>query len=616
MKMIKIELKIEGMTCSSCELRIENALKKLEGITEVKAEYSKSKAHVTYDADVVGLQDIINVVAKAGYTASEQNKSVNAEAVRKPEAAQSKEDINQLVGIGIILLALYVIIKNTIGFNFIPEVNQSMGYGILFVVGLLTSLHCIAMCGGINLAQCVSYKHSDASGKGNLKPSFLYNSGRVVSYTVIGGIVGGIGSVVSFSGGAKGIVAIIAGLFMVIMGINMLNIFPWLKRFNPRMPKIFGNKIYNNNGKNGPFYVGLLNGLMPCGPLQAMQLYALGTGSIATGALSMFLFSIGTVPLMFGFGAISSMLGKKFTGKLMKVSAMLVMILGFIMMGRGLSLSGVNATAIVGESSVKGNVAIVENGIQVVSIDLKSNSYAPIVVQKGIPVRFIINAEDENINGCNNAIIIPKFNIQKALEPGENVIEFTPDETGTIPYSCWMGMIRSSIKVVDDLSTISNEDVKAADSDVISSSGGGCCAEGALATEFANGNIPTDDIKVAEIKDGVQEVTINVNDYGYSPAVVVLQRGVKVKMKFNPEKLNSCNNVVAFPDYGGQLDLSAGELETPELEVTEDFTFQCWMGMLNGYVKVVDDISNIDMEAIKKEVESFVPPEGSGSCCN
>ena len=477
MKMIKIELKIEGMTCSNCELRIENVLKKLEGVAEVKAEYSRSKAHITYDADIVGFQDIMNAVEKAGYKAYEQGESINVEAVKKMEASRSKEDINQLVGIGIILLALYVIIKNTIGFNFIPEVNQSMGYGILFVVGLLTSLHCIAMCGGINLSQCVSYKHSDASRTGNLKPSLLYNSGRVVSYTVIGGIVGGIGSVVSFSGGAKGIVAIIAGLFMVIMGINMLNIFPWLKRFNPRMPKIFGNKIYNNNGKNGPFYVGLLNGLMPCGPLQAMQLYALGTGSIAAGALSMFLFSIGTVPLMFGFGAVSSLLGKKFTGNMMKVSAMLVMVLGFIMMGRGMMLSGVNATAVVADSSVKGNVAVVENGVQIVSIDLKPNSYGPIIVQKGIPVKFIINAEEKNINGCNNAIIIPKYDIEKALEPGENIIEFTPDQVGKIPYSCWMGMIGSSITVVDELTQVTPGDIKAAETEPGPVMGGACCGQ-------------------------------------------------------------------------------------------------------------------------------------------
>lgn len=469
MKMQNIQLRIEGMTCTSCELRIENTLKKLKGVAGAKADYSKSMAWVEYDSDVVGLQDIKNAVEKAGYSAAADAKGKGGQ--------KSKEEISQLVGIGIILLALYVIIKNTIGFNFIPEVDQSMGYGLLFVVGLLTSLHCIAMCGGINLSQCVVYSGSDNSGAGNLKPSFLYNAGRVVSYTVIGGIVGGIGSIVSFSGGAKGIVAIIAGVFMVIMGINMLNIFPWLKKFNPRMPKFFGNKLYSGSSNYGPFYVGLLNGFMPCGPLQSMQLYALGTGSIAAGALSMFMFSMGTVPLMFGFGAVSTFLGKKFTGRLMKVSAVLVIALGVIMLNRGLMLSGVNASAAITDSSINGSVAVIQNGVQVVSIELGRNSYDPIIVQKGIPVKFIINAEGQNLNGCNDAIVIPKYNIQKGLSVGENVIEFTPEETGTFPYSCWMGMIGSSITVVDDLSKLTPEDIQQAESTIIPSGGGCSCCQ-------------------------------------------------------------------------------------------------------------------------------------------
>jgi plastocyanin domain-containing protein len=140
-------------------------------------------------------------------------------------------------------------------------------------------------------------------------------------------------------------------------------------------------------------------------------------------------------------------------------------------------LSGVNATAVIADSSAKGNVSVVENGVQVVSIDLKSNSYEPIIVQKGIPVRFIINAEAQNINGCNNAIIIPKFKIEKALKPGENIIEFTPEETGTIPYSCWMGMIGSSITVVDELTQVTEDDIQAAESGVIPGGGGACCGQ-------------------------------------------------------------------------------------------------------------------------------------------
>lgn len=231
-----------------------------------------------------------------------------------------------------------------------------MSYGLLFVVGLLTSLHCIAMCGGINMSVCIKYNagsgKSETCGETNgeakkqvefahLMPSFLYNLGRVISYTVVGGVVGALGSAIGFSGAAKGAVAIISGVFMIIMGLNMLNLFPVLRKISPRMPKIFGSKISNAKNK-GPLLVGLLNGLMPCGPLQAMQLYALGTGSFVAGAASMFMFSLGTVPLMFVLGAISSVVSGKFTKKMMKVSAVLVIVLGVVMLNRGLSLSGYN----------------------------------------------------------------------------------------------------------------------------------------------------------------------------------------------------------------------------------------------------------------------------------
>jgi uncharacterized protein len=617
-KLVRKVLQIEGMTCTSCEMRIEKALKKLEGVVDVKAMYSSSNVYVTYDVNVLGLDQIIEAMEKQDYHVNNKPQEQMISNTKERKASHDNTSINQLLGIGTILLALYVIIKNTIGFNFIPEVNQSMGYGVLFVVGLFTSLHCIAMCGGINLSQCVSYKVAGGEeGKfSKLKPSFLYNSGRVVSYTVIGGIVGALGAAVSFSGAAKGFVAIVSGLFMVIMGLNMLNIFPWLRKLNPRMPKIFGNRIHNNNGKYGPFYVGLLNGLMPCGPLQAMQLYALGTGSAAAGAISMFVFSVGTVPLMFGFGAVSSMLSGKFTHKMLKVSAVLVMVLGLVMVNRGLTLSGVN-TAFAAPNS--GNVAAIEGGVQVVETNLESGRYAPIIVQKGIPVKWTIKAGKSDLNGCNNRIDISEYNIKdKKLVAGDNVIEFTPDNEGNFIYACWMGMISGNIKVVSDVSQVSDKDIQQSgdQSSAGAVGGGGCCAAGSKATKFANGKIPTDEVAVAEIKDGKQYVKINVNDYGFSPAVVVMQKGIETVWVMNGEQLNSCNNKLIFPEYNAQVSLKQGENKL-EFKPEADFTFQCWMNMLHGYVKVVDDIQNVDLDSIKKEVDEYTPPQGTGGggCC-
>jgi sulfite exporter TauE/SafE len=208
------------------------------------------------------------------------------------------------------------------------------------------------MCGGINISQCAGAGQTAATGTAaaaastRLLPSLAYNGGRVISYTLIGGIVGAVGSMLTPSGYFRGIVALAAGVFMLIMGLNMMGLFPALRNILPRLPAFFPGGIDRartraGTGK-GPFVVGLLNGLMPCGPLQAMQLYALGTGSFFLGALSMLLFSLGTTPLMFGLGALSSILSARFTRIMMRVSAALVIILGIMMLNNGLALSGFN----------------------------------------------------------------------------------------------------------------------------------------------------------------------------------------------------------------------------------------------------------------------------------
>ncbi|MBK5247584.1 MAG: sulfite exporter TauE/SafE family protein, partial [Peptostreptococcaceae bacterium] len=442
---------IGGMTCVNCESKIERRLKNIEGIINVKVNYSKGTAVITYDSSITSIIEIERTIEKLDY-----------KIIRLGQEVKKKSDNLQIVGAVVIILALYVIINNFGGaniFNSFPQAKQGMGYGLLFIIGILTSIHCVAMCGGINLSQCVPNQELNVP-KGNkltnLRPSILYNSGRVISYTIIGGIVGAIGSVVSFSGAGRGIVAIIAGVFMVIMGLNMLNIFPWLRRFNPRMPKIFASKINAQKSSNKPLYVGLLNGLMPCGPLQAMQLFALSTGDPVKGALSMLVFSLGTVPLMFGLGALSSILTKKFTGKMMTASAVLVVVLGVFMLSNGMALAGVavpltsNAFAKSEDSS---NIATAEvrDGTQFVTTSLSSGGYEPINVQTGIPVKWNMQADASSINGCNNKIIIPEYNIEKSLESGDNMIEFTPTKSGTVVFSCWMGMIKSQISVYDNL---------------------------------------------------------------------------------------------------------------------------------------------------------------------
>lgn len=606
----KIIFNIIGMSCISCASKIEAELNKTDGISDAQVTYNTSKAQVSYIDEKIDVQKIHNIVKELGYDAIEITiKDTNS---KKKYDTAKKIKIAKTIGLGIIIFAAYIIIKNTIGFNFLPKVSQSMGYGMLFVVGLLTSFHCIAMCGGINLSQCVSNDFKeDTSVSKKMKPALLYNTGRVIAYTIIGGIVGTLGSVVSFSGQAKGIVAIMAGLFMLIMGLNMMGLFPKLRKIIPRMPKIFGKKIHSAKKNKSPFIVGLLNGFMPCGPLQTMQLYALGTGSFMAGALSMFLFSLGTVPLMFGFGALSSLLSSKFSKKIMKVSAVLVMLLGIIMVSRGLSQSGI---AVALASSDSANVAKIKDDIQIVSTNMEPNIYEPLIVQSNIPIRWTINVEEGDLNGCNNPIAIPKYGIEKKLVVGENIIEFTPTDDGNIVYTCWMGMISGNIKVVSDISQTTDNDIEEINTvSYDTSSGGGCCSTDSYDEGFDNGKVPTDEVAIGKIENGIQTVTINVNETGFSPALLILQKDIPTKWNIIGETLDYCNNSLIFPEYGAKIDLQDGE-NIIEFLPKVDFIYNCWMGMLNGYIKVIDDIEDFDIEAIKTEIGEYVSPTGGGSC--
>jgi hypothetical protein len=191
---------------------------------------------------------------------------------------------------------------------------------------------------------------------------------------------------------------------------------------------------------------------MPCGPLQAVQIYALSTASPVKGALAMMLFSLGTVPLMFGLGTLSSAAGKKFSNKVMTAGAVMVAVLGLCMLTQGWSLFGVTAglsPAAARQDSGQNLDIAIDLGPQVINSTLSPYGYPNIRVESGRPVKWVINAPPGSINGCNYKFIIREYGIEYEFKTGENVVEFTPNRVGNVPYTCWMGMIPGTITVVN-----------------------------------------------------------------------------------------------------------------------------------------------------------------------
>ncbi len=570
--MERISLHISGMMCSACVANVERALSAVPGVSKARVNLAKKSARVTFDEQRASRADLVRAVEEAGYTVSDEAQPGNSPA--------------KVAAIALAAVAIWLIVS-ILGFDLsgtdFPLATSGMGYGMLFVVGVLTSFHCVAMCGGINISQCMpaSAASGSAAAAGAspqergakprrkrpsftaFKPTLLYNIGRVASYTVIGAVVGALGATLSLSLAARSAIQLVAGAFMLLMALSMLGLVPGLAtlfaRAKSAIGKVLPQKRNSANGADmtsaaaeasgamseapasapkrprrilqGPLVVGLLSGFMPCGPLQAMQLYALGSGSALAGGASMLCFALGTVPLMLGLGAVAGSLSRHFARKAMTAGACVVMVMGLFMTANGWALAGLPSVqlpnagqaiaSVIGSSccasgsqttssccasgpssqsgccasgssanesdsassgssssgsssgnsngsnsgspsssngsssnssspkkSASGATATMGDGVQTVETTL-SGSYTPITVVAGTPVKWTISATKKTLTSCNRTIEIPEFDIEKTLSAGDNVIEFTPTKAGTFTYTCWMGMIRSTITVTE-----------------------------------------------------------------------------------------------------------------------------------------------------------------------
>ncbi|MBE6472633.1 MAG: hypothetical protein E7Z99_03510 [Coriobacteriaceae bacterium] len=442
--MHEVGLNVEGMYCDHCSSVVSKALQAVDGVRSVRMD--GNVAWISFSgAPRAALASACAAVRAAGYDA-DPGKTIKPQESTAPARLKA-------VGTFALIVAAFVVAARALEalagynvFNAIPAIDSSMTYGALFATGLLTGLHCLSMCGALNLAAATSGRADTAAAKP--KPSLspiAYNLGRLLSYTALGALAGAIGGVVGISKEASTALILAAGALMMAMALRMAGIV----KFSVKLPKIpaFERLSARNRRSGTPFVIGLVNGLMPCGPLQAMQLYAIGTGDAAVGALSMFLFCLGTIPFMLAIGYAASALGGRSKAVIAKVAAAFMFTLAASMVGRGLAYAGIDATELL----PSGNVlqAREADGLQLAEFDLNYDNYANISVKKGVPVQMVVNADEGKLTGCNNEIVIEEWGIDQKLAPGRNVIEFTPTETGTYTYSCWMRMITNTIEVTD-----------------------------------------------------------------------------------------------------------------------------------------------------------------------
>lgn len=435
--MKKIYIKVDGMMCNHCHQTVTNIIKKNCDVQKIKI--SNNIVTVYYE-NSINKDNIINEINSKGYITKEEYISENKRKI------SNKIGLLEFIIILLALILINILLNKLFGFNvfnMIPTINNNITFGMLFATGLFTSIHCISMCGAINL---YASSNNNTNNLKKFKNPLLYNLGRLISYTALGAIIGGIGKAFSINYIVQSTIILIASIFMITMSLSMLGIITISNRIKTC-------KIVQKFKTKNSFIIGILNGLMPCGPLQAMQIYALSTASIAYGALSMFLFCLGTIPLMLFFGSFVNLCKGKAKIVINKIASVLIFILSIAMLNRALVGFGFNIEDmfISKQDYAEYTKTIIKDDYQYVEFDLDYDQFKDIIVQKDIPVKMVINVDKKHLNGCNNEIVINEYGIKQKLEIGKNEIEFIPQNEGNYIYSCWMNMISNKIKVINNM---------------------------------------------------------------------------------------------------------------------------------------------------------------------
>lgn len=205
-----------------------------------------------------------------------------------------------------------------------------------FLIGLFGSLHCVGMCGPIALSLPISSKQKISI----LIDLLIYNSGRIVTYSLIGLIVGLFGRSIFFSGYQQqlsislGVIIIISVLFFSGSESKFSKSIG-IYKFQNWLTKQFGSFI-NKTGKSSLFMIGLLNGFLPCGLVYMAVAGAFTNYKIDSAMLYMAVFGLGTLPLML----LVSVGGRSFQNKLKvrKFIPIAAFVMGVLFILRGLGL--------------------------------------------------------------------------------------------------------------------------------------------------------------------------------------------------------------------------------------------------------------------------------------
>lgn len=281
---------VNGMHCKACVVLTESELGDVPEVSKAKSSLATHTVEVTGefgDKEPEHIaRDLSEVLKPHGYTLS----------LEKQNHRVTWFDFRIALPVAAGFIALFIILQKLGIVNLVTA--SDVGYGTAFVIGLIASVStCMAVVGGLALSVSANFaKEGD-----KVRPQVLFHVGRLISFFALGGVIGALGS--AFQLGATGIfvLSVVVAIVLLILGINLLDVFPWAKKLQPTMPRSIGRRVHglkNINHTLTPLLAGVATFFLPCGFTQSMQIYTLTTGSFWAGALIMSAFALGTLPVL------------------------------------------------------------------------------------------------------------------------------------------------------------------------------------------------------------------------------------------------------------------------------------------------------------------------------
>ncbi len=426
------------MHCASCERLIGNVLKDVSGVEEVEVSLKSAKAAVRLkdEAHDPDLALINNQLSAHGYV-------LYPEGCKPPELSVPYRKRLLKAAMAVAGVMLFAVVFSSIR-NSLPTISAGASFGAVFLLGLLASVSsCLATTGGFMLAY-------SAETKSRRKILFMH-IGRLSAFVLGGALLGAIGNLLpAYSLVWYGLLALVLGVGFLVVALNLMDLAPSLAKLGVRLPLgalSFADRMRKRPGTAMPLAVGALTFILPCGFTQTAQALALASSSWSKGAYLMLAFALGTLPVLLGVTslAINSVLKNHF----LKLAAGAVMFyFALLQINSGLAILGVSLPVVNFTTNTQTVIQQADQNLQIIKMEVTSSGYAPssFTLKKGVPVRWEINVRD--LNGCNQTLVLRQLNLSKNLVKGVNIINFTPEKSGTMAFSCGMGMLRGSFKII------------------------------------------------------------------------------------------------------------------------------------------------------------------------